>query len=236
MKTLGVLGGMSWESTAVYYRLFNQGVRARLGGQHSAKLLLASVDFAEIVARQHAGDWHGAGQQLAELAAGLQNAGADAILIATNTMHKVAEHVQAAIDVPLLHIGDVVADALLAAGVRRAGLLGTRYTMEQPFLIEHLRQRGLDILVPDADARADVHRIIFDELCQGEVNNVSRETYQRIIQQLAADGARLMVDGWSPFIVEQDDVETFPVAVEVVPGRDTVEHALRFRSLSDRLL
>lgn len=195
MKTLGVLGGMSWESTAVYYRLFNQGVRARLGGQHSAKLLLASVDFAEIVARQHAGDWRGAGQQLAELAAGLQNAGADAILIATNTMHKVAEHVQAAIDVPLLHIGDVVADALLAAGVRRAGLLGTRYTMEQPFLIEHLRQRGLDILVPDADARADVHRIIFDELCQGEVRNVSRETYQRIIQQLAADGAQAVILG-----------------------------------------
>ena len=195
MKTLGVLGGMSWESTAVYYRLFNQGVRARLGGQHSAKLLLASVDFAEIVARQHADDWHGAGQQLAELAAGLQNAGADAILIATNTMHKVAEQVQAAIDVPLLHIGDVVADALLAAGVRRAGLLGTRYTMEQPFLIDHLRQRGLDILVPDADARADVHRIIFDELCQGEVNNVSRETYQRIIQQLAADGAQAVILG-----------------------------------------
>ena len=195
MKTLGVLGGMSWESTAVYYRLFNQGVRARLGGQHSAKLLLASVDFAEIVARQHAGDWHGAGQQLAELAAGLQNAGADAILIATNTMHKVAEHVQAAIDVPLLHIGDVVADALLAAGVRCAGLLGTRYTMEQPFLIDHLRQRGLDILVPDADARADVHRIIFDELCQGEVRNVSRETYQRIIQQLAADGAQAVILG-----------------------------------------
>lgn len=195
MKTLGVLGGMSWESTAVYYRLFNQGVRARLGGQHSAKLLLASVDFAEIVARQHAGDWRGAGQQLTELAAGLQNAGADAILIATNTMHKVAEHVQAAIDVPLLHIGDVVADALLAAGVRRAGLLGTRYTMEQPFLIDHLRQRGLDILVPDADARADVHRIIFDELCQGEVRNVSRETYQRIIQQLAADGAQAVILG-----------------------------------------
>ena len=195
MKTLGVLGGMSWESTAVYYRLFNQGVRARLGGQHSAKLLLASVDFAEIVARQHAGDWRGAGQQLAELAAGLQNAGADAILIATNTMHKVAEQVQAAIDVPLLHIGDVVADALLAAGVRRAGLLGTRYTMEQPFLIDHLRQRGLDILVPDADARADVHRIIFDELCQGEVRNVSRETYQRIIQQLAADGAQAVILG-----------------------------------------
>ena len=195
MKTLGVLGGMSWESTAVYYRLFNQGVRARLGGQHSAKLLLASVDFAEIVARQHAGDWRGAGQQLAELAAGLQNAGADAILIATNTMHKVAEQVQAAIDVPLLHIGDVVADALLAAGVRRAGLLGTRYTMEHPFLIDHLRQRGLDILVPDADARADVHRIIFDELCQGEVRNVSRETYQRIIQQLAADGAQAVILG-----------------------------------------
>lgn len=195
MKTLGVLGGMSWESTAVYYRLFNQGVRARLGGQHSAKLLLASVDFAEIVARQHAGDWRGAGQQLAKLAAGLQNAGADAILIATNTMHKVAEQVQAAIDVPLLHIGDVVADALLAAGVRRAGLLGTHYTMEQPFLIDHLRQRGLDILVPDADARADVHRIIFDELCQGEVNNVSRETYQRIIQQLAADGAQAVILG-----------------------------------------
>ncbi len=195
MKTLGVLGGMSWESTAVYYRLFNQGVRARLGGQHSAKLLLASVDFAEIVARQHAGDWRGAGQQLAELAAGLQNAGADAILIATNTMHKVAEQVQAVIDVPLLHIGDVVADALLAAGVRCAGLLGTRYTMEQPFLIDHLRQRGLDILVPDADARADVHRIIFDELCQGEVRNVSRETYQRIIQQLAADGAQAVILG-----------------------------------------
>ena len=195
MKTLGILGGMSWESTTVYYRLFNQGVRAQLGGQHSAKLLLASVDFADIVAYQQAGDWQAAGDHLAQLAAGLEYAGADAILIATNTMHKVADQIARAVSVPLLHIGDVVADALLAAGVRRAGLLGTRYTMEQPFLIDHLRQRGLDILVPDADARADVHRIIFDELCQGEVRNVSRETYQRIIQQLAADGAQAVILG-----------------------------------------
>lgn len=195
MKTLGILGGMSWESTTVYYRLFNQGVRARLGGQHSAKLLLASVDFAEIVAYQQAGDWRAAGDHLAQLAAGLEHAGADAILIATNTMHKVAEQIASAVSVPLLHIGDVVADALLAAGVRRAGLLGTRYTMEHPFLIEHLRQRGLEVVVPEAHARAQVHQIIFDELCQGVVRDVSRETYQQVIEQLAADGAEAVILG-----------------------------------------
>ncbi|AQR66307.1 aspartate/glutamate racemase [Aquaspirillum sp. LM1] len=195
MKTLGILGGMSWESTTVYYRLFNQGVRARLGGQHSAKLLLASVDFADIVAYQQAGDWQAAGDHLAQLAAGLEHAGADAILIATNTMHKVADQIARAVSVPLLHIGDVVADALLAAGVRRAGLLGTRYTMEQPFLIEHLRQRGLEVVTPDAPARDQVHQIIFDELCQGVVRDVSRETYQQVITQLAGAGAEAVILG-----------------------------------------
>lgn len=195
MKTLGILGGMSWESTTVYYRLFNQGVRAQLGGQHSAKLLLASVDFADIVAYQQAGDWQAAGDHLAQLATGLEHAGADAILIATNTMHKVADQIARAVSVPLLHIGDVVADALLAAGVRRAGLLGTRYTMEQPFLIEHLRQRGLEVVTPDAPARDQVHQIIFDELCQGVVRDVSRETYQQVITQLAGAGAEAVILG-----------------------------------------
>jgi aspartate racemase len=189
MRTLGVLGGMSWESTAVYYRLLNQGVAARLGGLHSAPLLLASVDFAGIAELQREGQWDSAGRQLGALGAGLRHAGAEALLLATNTMHKVADQVRAGSGLPLLHIGDPCGRALQAAGFRRPGLLGTRFTMEDRFLIDHLTQHhGLQVQVPDAAGRDEMHRIIFDELCRGLLLPDSRERVTRMMQGLAAQG------------------------------------------------
>lgn len=196
-KTLGLLGGMSWESTAVYYRLINQGVAARGGGLHSAPLLLHSLDFAHVAAAQAAGDWPGLGAQLGEAAAGLVRAGAGAVLIATNTMHRVADAVQAAAGVPLLHIGDATGAALRAAGVRRAGLLGTRFTMEDATVLRgHLAQHhGIDTLVPDAAARAEVHRVIYEELCRGRIEPASRRAYTGTIDALKRDGAEAVILG-----------------------------------------
>jgi aspartate racemase len=197
MKTLGLLGGMSWESTLVYYRLLNQGVAARLGGLHSAPLLLASVDFAGIAAQQRAGDWAGAGAALGALARSLHAAGAEGLLIASNTMHKVAALVtEAAPGLPLLHIGDATGRALRAAGHTRVGLLGTRFTMEDRFLRDHLTQaHGIDTLVPDAADRDEVHRVIYDELCRGTVNPASRERYRQIMAGLADRGCEAIILG-----------------------------------------
>ena len=160
MKCIGLLGGMSWESTAEYYRLINREVARRLGGLHSARIVLASVDFAEVAALQASGDWDAAGRLLATQAARLEGAGADLVLICANTMHKVADAVQDAIGVPLLHLADATADAVRAAGITRVGLLGTAYTMEQDFYRDRLATHGLEVLVPDADDRAEVHRTI----------------------------------------------------------------------------
>jgi aspartate racemase len=190
MRTLGLLGGMSWESTIPYYRSINERVRERLGGLHSAKLLLHSVDFAEIEALQRRGDWEAAGVLLACAAQGLRTAGADAIVVCTNTMHVVAPAIEAAADIPLLHIADATAQHIRAAGLDRVALLGTRFTMEMAFYRERIEAAGITVAVPDAAQRDIVHRVIYDELCLGRVLDDSREAYQRIIASLVADGAQ----------------------------------------------
>jgi aspartate racemase len=194
-RVIGMLGGMSWESTAEYYRLANELVRDRLGGLHSARLVVASVDFAEIEALQVAGDWDRAGDILAVEAARLQAAGAELLLLCTNTMHKVAARVQAAVTIPLLHLADTTAAAVRAAGLTTVGLLATGFTMEQDFYRDRLAGHGLDVLVPDAEDRAAVHRIIYDELCRGVIREESRRTYRQVIDRLVAAGAQGIILG-----------------------------------------
>ncbi|MFB3948584.1 aspartate/glutamate racemase family protein [Aeromonas veronii bv. sobria] len=196
MKCIGLLGGMSWESTVSYYQALNRGVRAQLGGLHSARVLLNSVDFAGIERLQHAGDWPATARLLAAEVRKLQNGGADFLLIGTNTMHKVAPEIEAAIDIPLLHIADATAAKLQADGITRVGLLGTRFTMEQDFYKGRLQDRfGLAVLVPDEAGRERVHRIIYDELCLGEIRESSRAEYLAIIEGLAAAGAEAVILG-----------------------------------------
>ncbi|MBW3761904.1 aspartate/glutamate racemase family protein [Aeromonas jandaei] len=196
MKCIGLLGGMSWESTVSYYQALNRGVRAKLGGLHSARVLLNSVDFAEIERLQHAGDWPATARLLAAEARKLQDGGADFLLIGTNTMHKVAPEIEAAIDIPLLHIADATARRLQADGIQRVGLLGTRFTMEQDFYKGRLQTNfGLEVLVPAEAERERVHRIIYDELCLGEIRDASRAEYLAIIAGLAAAGAEAVILG-----------------------------------------
>ncbi len=196
MKVLGLIGGMSWESTAVYYRLLNEGVKARLGGFHCAELLLASLDFAPVEAWQHAEKWDEAGTALAAYAKRLERAGADAIMLCTNTMHKVAPAIEVEIGVPLLHIADAVGAAIAADAHRRVLLLGTRYTMEQDFLRERLAPFGLEVLVPAGAERERIDRVIYEELCQGRVIEASREDYVAIIERLAdQEGAEAVLLG-----------------------------------------
>lgn len=195
MKTLGLLGGMSWESTLPYYRIVNERVRDRLGGLHSAKLVLHSVDFAEIEALQHADRWDEAGAVLADAARGLRAAGADALVLCTNTMHRVAPAIEAAVDLPLLHIADATARRLHDAGLDRVALLGTRFTMEQAFYRDRIEAAGIAVSVPEADDRARVHRVIYDELCLGRLHEGSREDYRRIIAALVARGAQGVILG-----------------------------------------
>ena len=196
MKTIGVIGGMSWQSTAQYYRILNEQVQRRLGGSHSAKVLLASIDFHELEQMQQAGAWDDAGALLRGYAVGLEHAGADVLLIAANTMHLVAPIVGAAVRIPLLHVADVTGAAVKRAEGTRAGLLGTRFTMEKPFYADRLRERSqLPVVVPEAEDRAILHRIIYEELCRGELRPASREQFQRIIQALVARGADAIILG-----------------------------------------
>ena len=196
MKTIGLIGGMSWESTVPYYRHINETIRDKLGGLHSARAVLVSVDFHDIEQLQRAGDWDQAGVLLAGAARQLQAAEAECIVLCTNTMHKVAAAIEAACPLPLLHIADPTAQAIHAAGLQTVGLLGTRFTMEQDFYRTRLEQRhGLAVLTPDADDRAIVHRIIYDELCLGVVSEQSRAAYRRIIGRLAERGARGVILG-----------------------------------------
>jgi aspartate racemase len=192
MRTLGLIGGMSWESTAIYYRLLNEIVRERLGGLHSAKLLLWSFDFAEIAERQHHGDWDGAGVLLAEAARKLEDGGAEGLLLCTNTMHRLADQIQAAVSIPLIHIADATAAAIQRAGLHRPALLATRFTMEQDFYKGRLADKyGLEPVVPDEAGRELVHRVIYDELCQGIVSPPSKAAYvaeaERLRREHAAD-------------------------------------------------
>ncbi len=209
MKTLGVIGGMSWESTATYYKLLNEGVRDALGGLHSAPVLLHSVDFAGIAALQKSGEWHVAGEQLAQVAQGLQRAGAGALLLATNTMHKVAPAIEAAVDIPLMHIGDAVGEALQASGVSRAALLGTRFTMQEDFYRNRLAERfGIEVLLPDAQSMIEIDRVIFAELCLGQFNQPARDYYLNVLEQLRDQGAEAAILGCTEIGLLLDGVKS----------------------------
>lgn len=196
MKTIGLLGGMSWESTIPYYRLINEGVKQRLGGLHSAQILLHSVDFHEIELCQSQGDWQKAGDILAQAAVGLQQAGAEGIVLCTNTMHKVAEAIETACDVPFLHIADATGCAISQQKMTNVALLGTRYTMEQDFYRGRLQQEfGINTLIPEQDERQNINQIIFDELCLGEFSDASRDYYLSVIETLARQGAEGVIFG-----------------------------------------
>ena len=208
MKTLGLIGGMSWESTVPYYRTINQVVREQLGGLHSARLLLHSVDFDEIARLQRAGDWDALAGAMADAAHSLKAGGAQLLVICTNTMHKVADVVEATSGVPLLHIADPTGDAIRARGFTRIGLLGTRFTMEQEFYRQRLGERhGLEVLVPDAEERELVHHVIYDELCQGVIRESSRAQYRRVMEALVARGAQGIILGCTEIglLVGEDD-------------------------------
>lgn len=207
MKTIGLIGGMSWESTTLYYQLINREVARRLGGLSSARLNLVSLDFQDIAQRQRAGDWAGMSAILRKAARHLQDTGAQCLLIGTNTMHKLAPEVQADTDIPLIHIADVTADAILAQGLDAVGLMGTRFTMEEAFYVQRLRERGIRCVLPDEAQRTEIHRIIFEELCQGEISDSSRRWFSDCIADLQARGAQGVVLGCTelPLIVRPQD-------------------------------
>ncbi|MFN3355519.1 MAG: aspartate/glutamate racemase family protein [Pseudomonas sp.] len=195
MRTIGLIGGMSWESSAEYYRIINQRVRDQLGPLRSAQLLMYSVDFGPVEQAQHAGRWDDTALILEDAARRLQAGGAECVVLCTNTMHKLAPHIEAAVSIPFLHIADAAGVAAVKAGTLTVGLLGTAFTMEQDFLTARLAEHGLTVLVPDADERQDVHRIIYEELCVGVISDTSRQIYQRVIESLAARGAQAIILG-----------------------------------------
>jgi aspartate racemase len=208
VKTIGLIGGMSWESTVPYYRQINETIKARLGGLHSARVVLYSVDFHDIEVLQREGDWDGAGQMLGRAARSLEAAGADFLVVCTNTMHKVAPVIEASVSIPLLHIADATAAEIAAAGHSVVGLLGTRFTMEQAFYRDRLSdQHGLQVVVPAPEDRATIHRIIYDELCLGVVRSESRLEYRRIMRALADQGAQAIILGCTEItlLVGQED-------------------------------
>ena len=228
MKTIGLLGGMSWESTQTYYRLINEGVKSRLGGLHSAKLVLYSVDFAEIEALQHQGDWPATARILSGAALSLENAGADFLMIGTNTMHKVAPEIEEAINIPLLHIADATAKVLTQDNIQRVGLLGTQFTMEQAFYRERLEAAGIEVVTPDAPQRAEVHRVIYEELCQGEIQAASRETYLAVINSLAEQGAQAVILGCTEIglLIKQTDTPVPLYDTTAIHAAQAVNQAL----------
>lgn len=210
MKTIGLLGGMSWESTELYYRLINEHIKHQLGGLHSAKIVMISVDFHEIKTLQHEERWEEAGNILATSASKLEQLGADFILICTNTMHKVAPQVQSAINIPLVHLADATAEKIVAQGVKSIGLLGTNFTMEQDFYKGRLAERhGLNVIVPDTADRQIIHRIIYEELCLGEIKDTSRQEYLAIMKKMADNGAQAIIEGCTEItlLVQQQHTE-----------------------------
>jgi len=228
LRRIGLLGGMSWASTALYYRLVNEDVRERLGGFHSARLVLASVDFADVEAMQVAGDWDAAGALLADEARRLESAGAECVVLCTNTMHRVAEAIEAAVGIPLIHLADVTADAVRAAGLDRVALLGTRFTMEQPFYADRLRSHGLDVLVPEGDDLTLVHDVIYDELVLGVVRDGSRAAYVDVVRRLVDRGATGVVLGCTEIelLIGPDDVDVPVFATTALHARAAVDFAL----------
>lgn len=230
MKTVGLLGGMSWESTVGYYRAINEGVKAQLGGLHSAKIALYSVDFEPIEKLQHQGDWDGTAAILSDAARNVQAAGADVLLICTNTMHKVAPQVEDAIDIPILHIADATAEVLLDQGIKTVGLLGTGFTMEQDFYKGRLSEKyGLNVLIPNQTDRVIVHRVIYDELCLGKIESDSKAEYLRIIQQLSDEGAEAVILGCTEIgmLVQQADTAVRLLDTTAIHAQKAVEFALK---------
>jgi aspartate racemase len=210
VKTIGLIGGMSWESTVPYYGTINEAIKARLGGLHSAKLVLVSVDFADIEELQRAGEWSTAGERMAEAALALERAGAECVVLCTNTMHKVASAIEAAVGIPLLHIADATGAAIREAGIATVGLIGTRFTMEQAFYKERLlREHGIEVRVPDAEGRDRVHRVIYQELCLGKVLPVSRDAVRGVMARLVADGAQAIILGCTELtlLVQPEDTD-----------------------------
>ncbi|WP_371233863.1 aspartate/glutamate racemase family protein [Pseudomonas sp. QE6] len=229
MKTIGLIGGMSWESTIPYYRQINQTIKERLGGLHSAKIVLFSMDFHEIERLQHAGDWGAAGALLAGAARSLRAAGADFLVLCTNTMHKVAPAIEAAVDIPLLHIADPTAEAIREAGVTKVGLLGTRFTMEQAFYKDRLQEKfDLQVLTPSDEERQVVHRIIYEELCLGRILDESREAYRRIIASLVERGAQAVILGCTEIslLVGPQDASVPLFDTTAIHARRAAERAL----------
>jgi aspartate racemase len=230
MKTIGMLGGMSWESSIEYYRIINETVKEKLGGLHSAKSLMYSVDFAEIETLQSEGDWDEATQALIGAARHLEAGGADFLVICTNTMHKMADEVETAIGIPLLHIADATADAIKAQGLSKIGLLGTRFTMEEDFYAGRLIEKhALDVLIPDAEDREIVHRVIYDELVLGEIKAESREQYKRIIEKLIDAGAQGVILGCTEIglLVKDEDSRVLLFDTTTIHAVAAVEMALQ---------
>jgi aspartate racemase len=229
MKTIGLLGGMSWESTVPYYRTINEAVREKLGGLHSARIILYSVDFHDVERLQHAGNWKEAGILLASAATALQHAGADFLVLCTNTMHKVAEAIHGAVSLPLLHIADPTGEQIARSSLKTVGLLGTRFTMEQDFYSKRLRDRfGLAVVVPGHGDREIVHRVIYEELCLGRVLESSRDQYRRIIHRLVDDGAEAIVLGCTEIAMLVGQLDS-PVPIfdtTAIHARAAAEHAL----------
>ncbi len=229
MKTIGLIGGMSWESTIPYYRIVNEIVKERLGGLHSAKVILYSVDFSEVERMQRFGDWQAAGSLLAIAARSLQTAGADFLVLCTNTMHQVAPAIEEAVTIPLLHIADPTARAIKAAGHRTVGLLGTKFTMEQAFYKNRLAtEHRLEVLVPTDNDRDIVHQVIYDELCLGNVLPRSRDEYRRVIDSLVRSGAEAIILGCTEIsmLVNQSDSSVPLFDTTYLHARSAAEHAL----------
>ena len=228
MKTIGLLGGMSWESTALYYRLINEETKRRLGGLHSARLILYSVDFQEIETMQSDGDWAAAADKLADAARRVELAGADFLLICTNTMHKVADEVAAAVNIPLLHLADATAERIVDARLDTVGLMGTRFTMEQDFYKKRLERRGIKVLTPDEFGREVIHRVIYEELCRGVVRDESRQAFLDIIDDFVRRGAQAVVEGCTEIgmLVNGDDTDAPLFDTTSIHARQAVSVAL----------
>ncbi|WP_208588880.1 aspartate/glutamate racemase family protein [Gracilibacillus suaedae] len=227
MKTIGLIGGMSWESSVEYYRIINEEVKYRLGGLHSAKCLLYSVDFDKIERYQSEGNWEKSGNYLAEVAASLEKAGAELIVLCTNTMHKVIGYIEEKIDIPILHIGDATATKIKESMIKRVGLLGTKYTMEQDFYKSKIEANGLDVIVPKETERDQVNKVIFEELCLGIINNTSREYYLEVIRNLIDDGAEGIILGCTEIglLIKPEDAEVPLFDTAIIHAKEAVNQA-----------
>ncbi|MDO6426970.1 aspartate/glutamate racemase family protein [Thalassotalea sp. 1_MG-2023] len=229
MKTIGLLGGMSWESTVGYYKAINEGVRAELGDLHSAKIAMYSVDFSPIEKLQHSGDWQGTAEILVDAAKNVESAGADFLLICTNTMHKVAPQIEASIAIPVLHIADATAEVLVAKGIKKVGLLGTAFTMEQPFYKGRLSEKyGLSVVVPNESDRQIIHNVIYTELCFGKCLSASKAEYLRIINTLAEQGAEAVILGCTEIgmLVQQQDTSVTLLDTTYIHAQKAVKAAI----------